>query len=215
MSGYIQRLMGANEKVIVIERQHWMVWVPTLIVALLLFIVITVLGLLLSAGTLLGLAPGVGAIALVLNVIPLYIFLRKFLDWYNEQYIVTNRRIVQAEGVINKTVIDSSLEKINDVVLTQTVVGRMMDFGDLEILTGSEIGINKLQYIQSPLKFKRAMLDAKEALRDPDGDGIVGIQAPRPVTVGDRLEELERLRKTGVISEPEYQEKRAKLMSQL
>ncbi len=47
-----------------------------------------------------------------------------YLQWDNDRDVLTNRRIVQVEGVVNKRAVDSSLEKINDAVLTQAIVGR-------------------------------------------------------------------------------------------
>lgn len=211
MSGYVDSLMGANENVLVLERQHWFVWVPRLIFCLILIAVISAISVLAAPFT-----SGLGTFGLVLNIIPVWMFLRVFLDWVNETYIVTNRRIIQTEGVVNKSVIDSSLEKINDVVLSQSVLGRIMDYGNLEILTGSELGLNKLERIQSPVKFKIAMLNAKEAMRDlSDIDDMGKGSTARRNDVPEMIADLDDLRKRGLITEAEFQEKRAKLMSEI
>jgi hypothetical protein len=95
------------------------------------------------------------------------------------------------EGVVNKRVIDSSLEKINDAVLTQSIFGRMFGFGDLEILTASETGISILRMLRQPDDFKRAMLDAKHDLelelsgaKPLPGPPIRMAQAPRDPATG-------------------------------
>jgi uncharacterized membrane protein YdbT with pleckstrin-like domain len=204
--------MGANENVLVLERQHWFVWVPRLIFCIILVAVISAISILAAPFT-----SGIGYFVLVLNIIPIWMFLRVFLDWLNETYIVTNRRIIQTEGVINKSVIDSSLEKINDVVLSQSVLGRIMDYGTLEILTGSELGLNKLDRIQAPVKFKIAMLNAKEAMRalnDMD-DATNGKASVHRDNIPAMIENLDDLRKRGLITEAEFQEKRTKLMSEI
>ncbi|HQW35762.1 MAG TPA: PH domain-containing protein, partial [Thermoflexales bacterium] len=134
---YVERLMGANEEVLVRERQHVWVWIPRMVVAMIAVSAITVLTVFAAQQT----KTQAVLLALALNLIPIIWFVSKFLDWMNEEYIVTNRRIVQTEGTINKNVIDSSLEKINDVVLTQSFLGRMLNYGDLEILTASQEGI--------------------------------------------------------------------------
>jgi uncharacterized membrane protein YdbT with pleckstrin-like domain len=203
--------MGANEKVLVLERQHWLVWVPRLIFCLILVAVISAISVLAAPFT-----GGVGIFGLVLNIIPVWMFLSVFLGWLNETYIVTTRRIIQTEGVVNKSVIDSSLEKINDVVLSQSVMGRIMDYGNLEILTGSDIGLNRLDRIQSPVKFKIAMLNAKEAMRDLTDMEDLGTSAQtRQNDIPGMISSLDDLRKRGLITEAEFQEKRAKLMSQI
>ena len=88
----------------------------------------------------------------------------QILRWVNEEFVVTTRRVLQLEGVLNKRVIDSSLEKINDAVLTQSIFGRIFGFGDLDILTASETGISRLRMLKDADDFKRAMLEAKHEL---------------------------------------------------
>ena len=63
--------------------------------------------------------------------------------------------------MVNKHATDSSLEKINDAVLTQSIFGRIFGFGDLDVLTAAEAGIERFRMIIDPIEFKRAMLDAK------------------------------------------------------
>jgi hypothetical protein len=63
--------------------------------------------------------------------------------------------------VLNRSSTDSSLEKINDAVLTQSLFGRMFGFGDLTVLTASDSAIDRMKMIRNPIAFKKAMLDAK------------------------------------------------------
>ncbi len=63
--------------------------------------------------------------------------------------------------MVNKRSTDSSLEKINDAILTQSIFGRIFGFGDLEVLTASEAGIERFRMIVNPIGFKKAMMDAK------------------------------------------------------
>jgi Bacterial PH domain/Short C-terminal domain len=83
------------------------------------------------------------------------------LQYLNTEFVLTNRRVVQVQGVVNKRATDSSLEKINDAVLTQSIFGRIFGFGDLDVLTAAEAGIERFRMIIDPIGFKRAMLDAK------------------------------------------------------
>ena len=72
--------------------------------------------------------------------------------------------MIQIRGVLNKEVVESRLEKINDVKTDQSLIGQWFDYGDVESLTANEVGNNNFHQISSPLKFKRAMMEAKEAL---------------------------------------------------
>jgi uncharacterized membrane protein YdbT with pleckstrin-like domain len=82
---------------------------------------------------------------------------------------MTNRRVIQVTGVFSKEVSDSLLEKLNDVKTDQTFLGRIFGYGDIEIMTASETGVNNFRHISKPLEFKRAMLEAKEELEKTMG----------------------------------------------
>jgi uncharacterized membrane protein YdbT with pleckstrin-like domain len=98
---------------------------------------------------------------LVMYIGGLAVFAWTALRYVNQEYVLTNRRVIQVAGVLNRTATDSSLEKINDAVLSQSIFGRMFDFGDLRILTAAETGIEAFRMIKGPITFKKKMLDAK------------------------------------------------------
>ncbi len=224
--GYIESLMARNENIAFITHQHWIVLLRAFIANLFLCILIVavVAGLLIVIVPLLPpLAPGLPVLALLPLVLLLIPFARmgfKIIKWWNESYIITNRRVIQTEGIINKHVIDSSLEKVNDVVLNQSALGRMLGYGDVEILTASEIGVNRFERIAGPVRFKTEMLNQKEGMGQIDDFGRRAdrtLDAPPP-TAGDIPEliaELDELRRKGLISEEEFAEKRQKLMGRL
>ena len=98
-------------------------------------------------------------------IVPLLRIGWAFLSWRVNVFVLTNRRVVEVTGIFNKTVSDSSLEKLTDVVLRQPLLGRIFGYGSIEILTAaSGAGVNDLRQIRRPMAFKQAMVDAKEAL---------------------------------------------------
>lgn len=176
---------------------------------------------------------GVGWIAIVLALVVLAELVRHFLDWLNERYIITNRRVMEVKGIINKHVRDSALEKVNDVDLKQSVVGRVLGYGTVQIITGSDIGINMFRRISNPVRFKRAMLNAKEQLHasplavDPEEAAVIAppiskvepaVETPVPAAaanVTQLIVELAELRQKGIISEEEFQTKKKELLERL
>ena len=217
--GYLEDLMGKNEQIMLTTRQHWIMVIGALLVNG--FFVLLLLGI---GVALLFLVPVMGwiplALAGVISLIPLWRLVADWLHWQNDMYVVTNRRIIQAQGVINKHVIDSSLEKINDVVLTQSALGRMLSYGDLEILTGSEIGVNLLRRITDPVRFKTEMLNQKEGMNemgafDSKARRTLAAAAPTAGDIPELIAELDELRKKGLITDAEFQEKKAKLLARI
>src|SRR3990172_559396 len=155
---YIQSMLGENERIVLSTRQHWFVLFSAILAE------ITVTLLLVAAVSVATAFFPIAAIGFVLLFLPLISMLRDILIWTNHEYLVTNRRVIQISGIFNKNVVDSSLEKVNDVKMTQSFFGRMFDYGDVEILTASEIGVNLFKRIGDPVKFKTAMLNAKEKM---------------------------------------------------
>lgn len=159
-----------------------------------------------------------GWVAIVLALLPLAEVVRRVLAWANERYVITNRRVMEVKGIINKHVRDSALEKVNDVDLKQSVVGRMMGYGSVQIITGSDIGVNMFRRISNPVGFKRAMLNAKEQLGTDSelrAAGSVLDSTADADTIPALIEDLDRLRKHGVLSEDEFQTKKAELLARL
>jgi hypothetical protein len=166
----------------------------------------------------------VGWLALIVALVPLAEVFRIFADWFFERYIITNRRVMEVKGIINKHVRDSALEKVNDVELDQSVWGRILGYGTVQIITGSDIGMNMFRRISNPVRFKREMLNAKERLGDetspvPVGEGPVSsagtATARAEARISDLLIELAELRQKGILSEEEFQAKKKELLARL
>jgi len=202
---YIQGMLGQNERILLVTRQHWFV----LFSAILAEIVITLL--LIAGVSVATFYYPPAAFGFVLVLVPLISMLRDILTWYNREYIVSNRRVIQISGMFSKNVVDSSLEKVNDVKMSQSFFGRMFDYGDVEIMTASEIGVNLFKRIGDPVKFKTAMLNAKEKL----GFDEMGGKSQPAEDIPSLIAKLDDLRKKGIVSEEEFQKKKAELLAKM
>lgn len=206
---YLKSLLGEREKVLLVTHQHWFLLLRNILFELVL-IAATIIAVTLL---LIFWAPmPSAALGYLMVLIPLASLLRDVLLWSNHKYVVTNRRVIQVFGVLNKNITDSSLEKVNDVKMEQSALGRLFDFGDIEILTASELGINRFTFIGDPVRFKKAMLDAKFELENEE--------APRPafhpaMDVPRLIQELDSLRRSGALTEEEFAEKKRKLLEKI
>ena len=106
---------------------------------------------------------GLGVILLVVGLVWFGIV---YFTWRAQEYIITNRRVLKVEGLLDKKSGDSSLDKINDAVLKQGLLARMLHYGDLDILTANEEAIDRYQMLAHVVDFKKAMLNAKNNLED-------------------------------------------------
>jgi uncharacterized membrane protein YdbT with pleckstrin-like domain len=202
---YIENMLGENERIILVTRQHGFVLFSSIIAEIVVALIVLV------AIFALMFANPVAAFGFLLILIPLAIMTRDILAWTNRQYIVTNRRVIQISGIFNKDVFDSSLEKVNDVKMTQSFFGRLFDYGDVEIMTASETGDNLFKRIGDPVKFKTAMLNAKEKL----GYEGTGSHAQRAESIPTQIAELDELCKQGILTDEEFKVKKKELLAKM
>lgn len=204
---YLKSLLGKSEQVLLIARPHWLVLVGEIlsesVLTLALIVLITLVWQLTNDSRM--------TFGYALLIFPLISLWRDVLVWANRQFVVTNRRVIQLEGVLHKDITDSSLEKVNDVKMVQSLWGRMLNYGDIEILTASELGVNVFKRIGSPIKFKTVMLDAKDHL---GGDSAVNAR-PGPPDIPTMIAQLDILRKQGVLTEDEFNKKKSELLAKL
>jgi uncharacterized membrane protein YdbT with pleckstrin-like domain len=225
---YIDELLGRGEQIRYIGRQHAFVLISSILTELFL------IGLLIAAGVASQVAfpnqmigsQSVGQLVMLACIlISLLVLISAVFDyfrWANEQYYITDARVLQLRGVFNKEALDSSLEKINDVELRQSWVGRLFDFGDIEIITGSDSGVNYFRQIENPLEFKRAMMEAKSEytrgygyLDQPSVAAYMGAPGRGAEDIEATLQKLADLRDQGILSPEEFESKKRELLSRI
>ena len=236
MARYADRLLADGERVALRARQHVLATFLEGRIAwalLVLSIVVLVLDLQLSPNIIRDLFGWVG---LALLLIGLAWIGQIYLAWYSQDYLVTNRRVIKVEGILSKRSADSSLEKINDAVLQQSVLGRMLGYGDLDIMTAAEESVDRYRMLSQAQTFKRTMLDEKHKLEQeafqipapplraapppPEPAPAQPPAAPAPRQMGSEeitsaLGDLADLRDRGAISPEEYEVKKADLLGRL
>ncbi len=124
-------------------------------------------------------------------------------------FVLTNRRVLKQTGIISKHSGSSYLDKINNVEHKQTMWGRMLNYGDVEIDTASETGTTTFRGIESPVAFQRAIMGAAEEYRR-EGRGVA--PAAAAPSSADQIRQLKSLLDDGLISQDEYAAKRQKLL---
>jgi hypothetical protein len=233
MTRYADSLLSEGEEVVLRTRQHPLATIIEARWPWLLFIGSFVL-LIFSQGMADGqLRTIVGYVVLGGFVISLLWLVKIYWTWLSQDYLITNRRVIKVEGIINKRSADSSLEKINDAVLTQDLWGRLFNYGDLDILTASDVAIDQYRMLNAAPRFKREMLNQKHDLEGdysrpmPSPPLRGGVAMPPPAApapppremsadeVTRALAGLADLRDRNAISPEEYEAKKAQLLARL
>ena len=146
---YVQRVLQPSEQVRHISSIHWVVYWPGAAVALLAVIVLW-LG---DTWIVPGLWRYTGyALALVAAVLLIQQWLR---SWITE-IAVTNRRVIYKTGLIQRETNEMNMDKVESVQIDQSIIGRMLDYGNVTIL-GTGEGFKTLRTIASPIELRNSI----------------------------------------------------------
>jgi uncharacterized membrane protein YdbT with pleckstrin-like domain len=95
------------------------------------------------------------ALALVAVVL---LIQRWFLCWVTE-IAVTNRRVIYKKGLIRRQTNEMNMDKVESVKIDQSILGRMLDYGDVTIL-GTGEGFETLRTMASPIELRNSITGA-------------------------------------------------------
>jgi hypothetical protein len=239
MARYADSLLADGEAISFRTRQHWLATIIDGRYPWAIFLVSLVV-LVLSTNLDDGVRTIVGYLVLLGFVVSLAWLAKVYWNWLSQDYLVTNRRVIKVEGIINKRSADSSLEKINDAVLEQNLIARMLNYGDLDILTAADVAVDRYRMLNHAPAFKRTMLNEKHELEGefgrpfpapplrsgppmpvaapPAAPVAAAPSPPREMSADEvtrALASLADLRDRGAISPEEYEAKKADLLGRL
>ena len=150
MGRYIDEILQPGEKVLYSTNAHWIFYLPAIAAW------IVALALVVAAGAF----PPVALVGLpaaaVIAVVALYFTIKAWFHRLSTETDVTDRRVVHKTGFINRRTFEMSLDKVESVDVNQSVMGRILNYGDVTILGVGE-GKQTIATIASPLAFRSAI----------------------------------------------------------
>ena len=152
MGRYIEEILQPGEKVLYSTNEHWMFFLPA-IAAWVVVAVFLVLWRLVASD---GLEWVCLALAGMAGLAALYFTATAWFHRWTTETDVTNLRVVHKTGFISRKTFEMSLDKIESVDVTQTILGRMFDYGDV-MVRGVGEGEEEIKTIASPLAFRNSI----------------------------------------------------------
>ena len=149
---------------------------------------------------------------LLLVVVSLVWFVVRYAKWSTTTFVVTTDRLIHRSGVVSKSGREIPLERLNDVSFHSTILQRMLGAGDLLIESAGERGQQMFSGFPHPERTQNRIHNQIELAQDRDADRRAGRRELSPL---EQLEKLEELRQRGIISQAEFDVKKAKLLDRL
>jgi membrane protein YdbS with pleckstrin-like domain len=160
----------------------------------------------------------------LLPVMAIGYWLLRYYSWKVNIWVVTSFRVIDETGLFNHFAKESPLDKINNVSYDQTVMGRLFNFGHVEIQTAAQVGATDYYNVNHPKRLKDTITAAQADLQRWQ----YGNQAEQMAAAIDRhsgtapradapqiaaeLEKLFELKMKGALSEDEYNRAKNRLL---
>jgi len=150
--------------------------------------------------------------ALALAVVALGFFLKRYAEWVTTDFVLTTDRLIFRKGILSRQGKEIPLERLNDVSYQQNILQRLLGAGNLLVESGGERGQEQFGSFAHPQETQNEIHRAIEAAAARDADRMAGRRELSPL---EQLEKLEELRQRGVITQAEFEVKKAKLLDRL
>ena len=205
---YPEHLLTDDETVVRQFRPHWRVFLPVVGWALLFGTAAGIVWWLDARGgdDVVAAGPIAVVVAIVLTALVAVVPL---VRWLGTQYVLTTERVVVRKGIVSKSGVEIPLENINNVLFSQSVIERVLGYGDVLIESAGSQGQSRLVDIPDPEAFQSEVYRARE-LRSIHLEGGRGPDDPV-----SQLERLGTLLERGLISQEEYDAKKRDLLDRI
>jgi uncharacterized membrane protein YdbT with pleckstrin-like domain len=143
-----------------------------------------------------------------------------FVSWRHEFMVISTKRVILQRGVVTRSTREIPLHKISDVTCRQSLLGRMIGFGSLDIDAEHADASEQLRYVAHPVEV-RALLASMafghahddEETTSPSGTPNAPFLATASgVNLVDELERLTKLYRDGFINLDEFERSKKHLL---
>jgi uncharacterized membrane protein YdbT with pleckstrin-like domain len=144
---YVNSTLQAGERVTASANRHWIIYLRPLFWAAIGLCLIFA-----SSKTSPTSGPSTAMIfgGLAILLIALLSLIGKWFDNWTMELAVTDRRVIYKTGFIRRHTVEMNMGKVESVVVDQSILGRLLDFGTIHV-KGTGQSIENLRSISCPL----------------------------------------------------------------
>ena len=82
------------------------------------------------------------------------LFIKPIIDIWTSEFAITNKRVIIKTGLISRKTIEMNLQKIESVNVNQSILGRILGYGDIQIV-GTGGTRESFKRIKKPITFRK------------------------------------------------------------
>lgn len=141
-----------TERRVIRFRRHWFVIVNEVVQAAVLVVILMIAAAVLPEGPVLSNMLWYGALLVLIKAS------YKISEWWVEKVVMTDKRVMLAEGVFTQKVGMMPLGKVTDLTFERTFMGRILGYGTLVIESAGQIqALSRISYMPDPDEFYEAI----------------------------------------------------------
>lgn len=110
------------------------------------------------------------------------------LAWQRDIWVLTNERVMDEHGLFTIRSMDCPLDKITNVMVAESVLGRVLGYGKVQIQTAGELGMMEVANVMRPRALRNAIVDQQERYRERMMRLRAKMAAKRPSSEADRAD---------------------------
>lgn len=131
----------------------------------------------------------------------------RYLRWVTTRLVVTSSRIIDRRGVLGRAAREVPLSAVSDIGYHQSIFERVIGAGDVLIESAGSDGQEVFPDLPHPATIHNEIFTAMQ-------HGRSGYPAA-PAGIPEQIDQLDRLRRRGAITEEEFAAKKADLLDRL
>jgi len=168
-----------------------------------------------------GAPTAVDYVVLVVLVVALGWLVLRYLRWRTTLLVITSSRLIHRSGVLSKDGREIPLDHLADISYRQTLLDRIVRCGDLVLESAgrdSEEVFPDLPHpaqIQNEIYRQLEQYKARWAGQGAPAPAIPAVPSPRELSIPEQIDQLDDLRRRGVLTEQEFALKKAELLQRM
>lgn len=204
-----QNYLHDGEDLILNLKPHW--WTFARPVAWAVGAIVVMVLLMLTDITVLG---WIGVVLLLAALVNLAIVYGK---WATTYFVLSTERLIFRTGVLTKAGVEIPLDRINNVNFRQKLFERMIGAGDLLVESAGESGQSRFSDVRKPDAVQNEIYRQVESQRSRamGTTPTVGSSSRQTGSIASQIEELDELRRKGLITQEEFDRKRRELLDRM
>jgi len=206
--GYPRKLLNPGEEISFDLHPHWWFFASLGVWAVIIVAAGVIAPIVLKGHARTYTLYGVGTAALLWVIA----FLVRYAEWRTTHFVLTTDRLIVRSGVLGKQGREIPLERINDLSYQQSLFERIVGAGDLMIESAGERGQDTFPRIPHPDRAQQKIYSEMEANRQRVSG--VHVDQAQP-SIPDQIAQLAKLRDQGLVTDAEFQAKKADLLGRL